>query len=224
MERREVLSYLNAIGFTDGEEIRSKAKDAYIALSLRLGENAFFFGKEPTSIDAIIFGHLADVLAERAGLHTLLAEFPNLTAYYSRILATYFVSSNDGQGMSSNTFLEYWGLKISLPSSATSNPPKLMEGVDYLNFSSNSNTPFFSRPWEESGPGTKSKGSHGGGRRRGRTNSEIDEEDDHSANETQKERDKKNEELKHDYLFLLGSVGIFAAYLVTRQYLIQERH
>ncbi|CAN0036267.1 unnamed protein product, partial [Hapterophycus canaliculatus] len=63
-----------------------RAKELYAALDLRLGsrtsdrseEACFFFGSEPTSLDACVFGHLAEAWTI-AGLLDLLPAFDNLS-------------------------------------------------------------------------------------------------------------------------------------------------
>lgn len=57
-----------------------RAKEMYAALDLRLGKSdgAFFYGAEPTSLDACVFGHLAEAWT-LAGLLDLLPAFDNLS-------------------------------------------------------------------------------------------------------------------------------------------------
>lgn len=68
-------------------DLIGRAKDLYAALDLRLGsrngddnseEACFFFGSKPTSLDASVFGHLAEAWTI-AGLLDLLPAFENLS-------------------------------------------------------------------------------------------------------------------------------------------------
>lgn len=60
-------------------DLIDRAKEMYAALDLRLGNSGgdFFFGAEPTSLDACVFGHLAEAWT-LAGLLDLLPAFDNL--------------------------------------------------------------------------------------------------------------------------------------------------
>ncbi len=145
--RRDFTHYLEVKGLRDSNKVYDMARNSYIAIALKLGEKPFFFGDEPSSIDAILFGHIADALASNYGLHTILKEFPTLCEYYSRIMATFFTLKEEGV-RSSNPFLAQYGLEIRLPNPRNSAPPKVVEGPDYLSLSSKQNIPSFSRAWE----------------------------------------------------------------------------
>lgn len=73
---------------------------ALAALSTRLGErNKFFYGEEPSVLDAIVFGYLATVLyipLPSTELRGQIAKFSNLVAFVGRIRQLFFVSSSDG--------------------------------------------------------------------------------------------------------------------------------
>lgn len=65
------------------DELIGRAREIYAALDLRLGNSTdgggpFFFGAEPTSLDACVFGHLAEAWT-LAGLLDLLPAFENLS-------------------------------------------------------------------------------------------------------------------------------------------------
>ncbi|KAI8814573.1 hypothetical protein BJ742DRAFT_786017 [Cladochytrium replicatum] len=77
-------------------EVYVKARDVYRVVSTKLGEKEFFFGPRPTTIDAILFGHLAIHSYPSFAHPTLFAlltfEFPTLLSYVSRIRAAYFTT------------------------------------------------------------------------------------------------------------------------------------
>eukprot|EP00903_Cladosiphon_okamuranus_P009979 g9465.t1 len=68
-----------------------RAKEMYAALDLRLGKSggAFFFGSGPTSLDACVFGHLAEAWT-LAGLLDLLPAFDNLSRFFRLVCEDYF--------------------------------------------------------------------------------------------------------------------------------------
>jgi hypothetical protein len=212
-ERRKILADLQYRGFTDADAVRQVAKDGYIALSLFLGDKQFFFGDAPTSLDAVAFGHLAQVISEKTGLHTVVNEFPNLCAFYSRIMATYFIPQNDSDRRSTNPFLVYWGLEVTISSTDSSAPPKVVEGPDYLSFSSHADIPFFSRPWEEQ----KKKKSPEDPTKESR----HDQEEASSPREAGVKEDK--DEFFFDTIFLATSLISFVGYLSIRSYFLDRK-
>ncbi|CAM9600857.1 unnamed protein product [Pylaiella littoralis] len=72
-------------------ELIERVKGMYAALDLRLGksEEAFFFGPSPTSLDACVFGHLAEAWTI-AGLLEILPAFDNLSRFFRRVCDEYF--------------------------------------------------------------------------------------------------------------------------------------
>lgn len=67
--------------FLPQDELIARAKEMYAALDLRLGKSGgpfFFGGAAPTSLDACVFGHLAEAWT-LAGLLDLLPAFDNLS-------------------------------------------------------------------------------------------------------------------------------------------------
>ncbi|KAL3534913.1 hypothetical protein ACH5RR_003374 [Cinchona calisaya] len=78
------------LGITKGnadrreEEIYRRATTVYGALSIRLGEQSFFFENRPTSLDAIFLGHALftlHALPETSVLRSKLLEHANLVRY-----------------------------------------------------------------------------------------------------------------------------------------------
>ncbi|GFY75725.1 metaxin-1 [Trichonephila inaurata madagascariensis] len=69
------------------------AQECLTLLSYRLGDNEYFFGNSPCSLDAIVFGYLAPLLKapfKNAALQNHLKQCPNLTQFVQRILQRYF--------------------------------------------------------------------------------------------------------------------------------------
>ncbi|GIY25286.1 metaxin-1 [Caerostris darwini] len=69
------------------------AQECLNLLSYRLGNNEFFCGKNPCSLDAIVFGFLAPLLKapfKNAALQNHLKACPNLVQFVQRILQKYF--------------------------------------------------------------------------------------------------------------------------------------
>ncbi|XP_056449201.1 metaxin-1a [Gadus chalcogrammus] len=80
-----------------GEELEKElyhdAAECMNLLSQRLGTSKFFFGDSPSSLDAVVFGHLAPLLKAKlpnAKLQQQLKSLDNLTLFCSNILLLYF--------------------------------------------------------------------------------------------------------------------------------------
>eukprot|EP00752_Nemacystus_decipiens_P005712 g5170.t1 len=73
------------------DELIGRAKEMYLALDLRLGKSGgpFFFGAAPSSLDACVFGHLAEAWT-LAGLLDLLPAFDNLARFFRLVCSDYF--------------------------------------------------------------------------------------------------------------------------------------
>ncbi|XP_070555833.1 failed axon connections homolog [Ptychodera flava] len=95
MVRKNIRNNLHAhgIGRHSKEEIYRIAHDDLRAISNYLGEKNFFFGDEPTLIDATLFGLLAQVVFAMPGSPQEKAaneEFTNLKPYCERMKEKYF--------------------------------------------------------------------------------------------------------------------------------------
>lgn len=99
-ERKEVQREAQARGIDLStlpfSEVIARARRIYDELDKRLGATAgvYFFGSEPTSFDAALFGHLGDALMD---MHftTLVPLYPNLLNYFQGILDLYFSEDVD---------------------------------------------------------------------------------------------------------------------------------
>ncbi|CAB1328094.1 unnamed protein product [Coregonus sp. 'balchen'] len=69
------------------------------ALSQRLGTQPYFFNKQPTELDALVFGHLFTILTTRLTSDELgekIKSYSNLLAFCRRIEQSYFEDSQAG--------------------------------------------------------------------------------------------------------------------------------
>ncbi|KAH7962005.1 hypothetical protein HPB52_013959 [Rhipicephalus sanguineus] len=78
-----------------------EAQECMTTLSQRLGKEQFFFGQSPTSLDAIVFAHLAPLLRApfpNCALQNHLKACDNLAAFVTRITQRYFSVKDTGSG------------------------------------------------------------------------------------------------------------------------------
>lgn len=88
-----------------------EAQECMTTLSQRLGKEPFFFGQSPTSLDAVVFAHLAPLLQApfpSNALQNHLKACDNLAAFVTRIMQRYFplkdgASSGDAAGTTKTT-------------------------------------------------------------------------------------------------------------------------
>uniref|UniRef100_A0A3Q3EAY6 Metaxin 2 n=1 Tax=Labrus bergylta TaxID=56723 RepID=A0A3Q3EAY6_9LABR len=91
----EVRRKMNAIGWGGKtlEQVYEDVSQCCQALSQRLGTQPYFFNKQPTELDALVFGHLFTILTTRL-TSTELAEriksYSNLLSFCRRIEQSYF--------------------------------------------------------------------------------------------------------------------------------------
>jgi glutathione S-transferase len=86
-------------------EILAQGKADLDALSRMLGDNEFFFGDRPSTIDACIFGFLGVTIYVNGDnpLFTYAASLPNLKRYCERMRARYFPETLTGVKGSART-------------------------------------------------------------------------------------------------------------------------
>ncbi|XP_020378938.1 metaxin-1-like [Rhincodon typus] len=85
-------------------EIYKEARECLTLLSQRLGSHKFFFGDSPSSLDAIVFGHLAPILKAKlpnSKLQQHLRSLDNLCALCTSILGLYFPNDSSDTDHSS---------------------------------------------------------------------------------------------------------------------------
>ncbi|XP_078443963.1 metaxin-like protein [Wolffia australiana] len=89
---KNVLGITKLNGAEKEDEIYRKARQAYEALSLRLGDQTFFFEDRPTSLDALFLAHALFVLHtshEASSLRKLLTSHDNLVKYAENLRRDY---------------------------------------------------------------------------------------------------------------------------------------
>lgn len=100
MKKCEVKSQLKSLGWANKslEEVLNEIKSCCQALSERLEQQKYFFGDQPTELDALVFGHLFSLLTIQLPTVDIAAdikEFVNLTEFCQRIEAKYFKEKED---------------------------------------------------------------------------------------------------------------------------------
>ncbi|KAL3070127.1 hypothetical protein niasHT_039101 [Heterodera trifolii] len=95
LKRREMHNYLADIGWADlpMAKVAERCDKCFHALSIKLGQQQFFVGDQPTELDALAFGHLYTLLTtempNKAIVETL-SKYPNLIAFCKTIDKEYF--------------------------------------------------------------------------------------------------------------------------------------
>lgn len=85
--------------FIGGLQVYKQAEECINLLATKLGEKEFFFGQAPSSLDAVVFAHLAPLLKAplpSAALQNHLKACTNLTRFVGRILQRYFPKDVQG--------------------------------------------------------------------------------------------------------------------------------
>ncbi|KAH7714854.1 Metaxin 1 [Aphelenchoides avenae] len=99
LEKRRTLvqAYVKSMGRTD-PQLTMDAVQALNWLSAKLGDNKYFCGDKPSSLDALVFGYLAPLLKtplpnDRLQLH--LSSIPNLVRFVESIISIYLPLSDE---------------------------------------------------------------------------------------------------------------------------------
>jgi len=86
----------------DKYQIHERVDNIYKALSDRLGDSTYFFGSDPTPLDAIVFGHLIihikATFPSSSMLLVHLKKYPNLHKFCANIYQTYWGEELDTEG------------------------------------------------------------------------------------------------------------------------------
>ena len=80
--------------------------------SLPEDKPCFLFGEQPSSLDAVLFAHLAQIMEFPSELQSHLLTFPTLVSFYESIMKRYF-SAARGEATSDNMFVNRYGMRIS---------------------------------------------------------------------------------------------------------------
>lgn len=91
----EIKRKMKAIGWAGKtlEQVYEDVDQCCQALSQRLGTQPYFFNKQPTELDALVFGHLFTILTTQLTndeLHEKVKNYSNLIAFCRRIEQNYF--------------------------------------------------------------------------------------------------------------------------------------
>ncbi|KAL0131633.1 hypothetical protein PUN28_002881 [Cardiocondyla obscurior] len=95
-KRREVIKKLSVLGWYKKslDEVFDDVKKCCIALSERLADEEFFFGKiRPNELDALVFGHIFTILTTPLStdkLATIVKDHPKLVNHCKRIEISFF--------------------------------------------------------------------------------------------------------------------------------------
>ncbi|NP_001290619.1 metaxin-2 [Esox lucius] len=97
----EVRRKMTAVGWAGKnlEQVYEDVSQCCQALSQRLGTQPYFFNKQPTELDALVFGHLFTILTTRLTSDELsekVKSYSNLLAFCRRIEQSYFEDSQAG--------------------------------------------------------------------------------------------------------------------------------
>ncbi|KAF0694445.1 Aste57867_14678 [Aphanomyces stellatus] len=81
--------------FPSKEHVYLAARDAYVALNARLDASPgpFFFGPQPSSLDAFVFGHLVDALSDSQLRDVLGVHGPRLVQFATHVREAFFDSA-----------------------------------------------------------------------------------------------------------------------------------
>ncbi|EZA61712.1 Metaxin-2 [Ooceraea biroi] len=101
-KRREVIRRLTVLGWYNKNlnEVFDDVKKCCIALSERLTDEEFFFGKDPTELDALVFGHIHALISPFSSNREIVAiihQFPKLVGHTSRVKRRYFSSGKPNE-------------------------------------------------------------------------------------------------------------------------------
>lgn len=96
LKQRKMLDYLKNIGWYNKtpEEVIKLCDKCFHALSMKLGKNLYFFGDQPTELDALAFGHFFSIITTilpDSRLSKLISKYDNLISFTERIDDEYFV-------------------------------------------------------------------------------------------------------------------------------------
>ena len=106
-KRSGVVKRLSALGWTTKtvEDVYAEVENCCRALSERLDNSLYFFGKRPTELDALVFGHIFSILTtplpdNRA--KNIVQQFGNLIKLCENIERDYFEKLNSSDSDNGN--------------------------------------------------------------------------------------------------------------------------
>uniref|UniRef100_A0A0N4Z7M9 GST_C_6 domain-containing protein n=1 Tax=Parastrongyloides trichosuri TaxID=131310 RepID=A0A0N4Z7M9_PARTI len=100
LKRREISRYFNSIGWGSKtvDDIIKIADNCFQSLSIKLGDNEFFFGDKPTHLDAFAFGHLYCIITTVLPNNSLVAtikKYENLQKFCQNMEKKFIKSKID---------------------------------------------------------------------------------------------------------------------------------
>ncbi|OQR97170.1 hypothetical protein THRCLA_07078 [Thraustotheca clavata] len=93
-----ITNMLAANGYETQEQVYITARDCYSALNARLEsvkDGPYFYGSTPTSLDALVFGHLVDALSDVQLRDVVHIHGSRLITFAEHIRDTYFTNNNE---------------------------------------------------------------------------------------------------------------------------------
>eukprot|EP00058_Branchiostoma_floridae_P027106 XP_002612597.1 hypothetical protein BRAFLDRAFT_280403 [Branchiostoma floridae] len=99
-KQRAVWTIMRALGWRDktAQQVYDEVNRCCLALSNRLGSSNYFFGHQPTELDALVFGHLHSLLTpdlSHPRLQQAVRQHDNLAAFCHRVATKYFSHKRD---------------------------------------------------------------------------------------------------------------------------------
>jgi len=99
--RSKIIQKLQFIDFTQETDdmVYDRADEIYKSLSVKLGNQNYFFGDYPTTLDAIVYGFLITQTAAnlpKNNLRNLILNYHNLVEYCNRLTTLFFGPESQG--------------------------------------------------------------------------------------------------------------------------------
>lgn len=93
--QKKMANKCYSFGFTDKSYVYAQARDCYTSLSDKLADQMYFFGDEPTSLDALVFGHVVHALNDIRLKEVLIMYGSALISFAERIKTVFFTVDDE---------------------------------------------------------------------------------------------------------------------------------
>ncbi|ETW07465.1 hypothetical protein H310_01977 [Aphanomyces invadans] len=107
LHARHTAAFHASSSLLSKEHVYLTARDSYVALNSFLEESAnrgsFFFGDEPSALDAVVFGHVVDALSDGQLREVIAIHGPRLVQFATHVRDVYFDSAAHAALCSQNT-------------------------------------------------------------------------------------------------------------------------
>ena len=93
--KNNVQNQLDVLQFKNDDDVEETANIVFATLSGKLGTQKYFFGNQPSSLDALVFGHLAVHLfapLPKENLRNLLTRYSNLQSFVENMAREFWGS------------------------------------------------------------------------------------------------------------------------------------